>query len=142
MTLHIETLHRVSFWLMEADFSWTNLSEPWERLRWARSRKYETATAFADAIGMASGTYGHHERSPSASRTTKLDAQKAMRFAKALGIRWEWLAGGPGEPWLDGRGPATPKQRVNRALEALDLEEQERIADAVEALARRTGTGG
>ena len=127
--------------MAEVDFSWVNLDEPWQRLRWARSRKYDSASAFATAIGMKVGTYINHEREPGMSRNTALTAEKAMTFAKRLKVRWEWLFDGSGEPWLTDPDE-TPRARILRAIDGKDPDEQERIAAAIEAFAGRSGTRG
>lgn len=123
----------------EVDFSWVNAHEPWERLRWARARRYRSASAFAAAIGMNVNTYNAHERELGSSRNTALTAEKAMAFGKRLGVRWEWLFSGSGEPW-PAEAEDTPRARILRAIDGKDPDEQERIAAAIEAFAGRTGT--
>ena len=39
-----------------ADNSWKNL-ELWERVKWARARRFESAVSAAEALGMQPGTY-------------------------------------------------------------------------------------
>lgn len=127
--------------MAEADFSWTGLHEPHERLRWARERKYRTGDEFAKAIGWDPNRYRNHEREPGKSRNTRITAEKAMLFGARLDVRWEWLFEEDGQPWRRERDD-TPKARLLRALEDADEEEQERIATAVETLRGKTGTRG
>lgn len=77
------------------------LDSPSERLRWARQNhhgRYKTPTEAARAFGWTVSTYLGHEngdRIPS--------RQAAKRYAKAYGVRWEWL--------LDKEGPPSAKQQ-------------------------------
>jgi transcriptional regulator with XRE-family HTH domain len=122
----------------ETDTRWASLTEPEERLRWARARLFETQEAFANSIGMKRGAYRKYEAGP-AHDGGVLKADKAMQFAKKLKVRWEWLLYGQGVPFLD---TPTPAQRVDELLRDLPLEEQERYVSALELLVRRTGTEG
>jgi transcriptional regulator with XRE-family HTH domain len=82
-----------------ADNSWRNL-ELWERVKWARSRRFESATAAARGLGMLEGTYRCYERGPDSAKFIRLDYDHAKAFARAFKVRWEWLLDGLGEPWL------------------------------------------
>src|SRR5579859_2599053 len=82
-----------------ADNSWKTL-ELWERVKWARSRRYDSATAAAAALGMKEGTYRCYERGPDSAKFIRLDYHHARRFAREFKVRWEWLLDGVGEPWL------------------------------------------
>ena len=65
------------------------------RLRWARTQhgKYYTPTEAARAFGWPVSTYlGHENGDRQPSRLT------ARRYAKAYGVRWEWLLEGEGQP--------------------------------------------
>ena len=75
------------------DDSWQGL-ETWERVKWARSQRFETATAAAAALGMLQGTYRCYERGPDASKSMRLDYHHARRFAREFKVRWEWLLEG------------------------------------------------
>lgn len=68
------------------------LDTPGKRLRWARKErgKFETAAAAAHAYGWNVSTYSGHEngdRIPSRG--------KAMRYATAFKVKWEWILEGP-----------------------------------------------
>jgi transcriptional regulator with XRE-family HTH domain len=94
-----------------ADNSWRNL-ELWERVKWARSQRYESATAAAEALGMLQGTYRCYERGPGSAKFITLEYKHAKLFAKEFKVRWEWLLDGIGEPWLtkpkDGEAEGEP----------------------------------
>jgi hypothetical protein len=116
------------------DHSWRELREGWERLRWARLRKFETAQAAAESMGMKPNTYTAYERSPDSSKHTRLDDQAAIRFARKFGVRWEWLLTGEGSPVAPEPEPTEPIKRVTDGMKVLPLHHQEAIADAIEAL--------
>ena len=82
-----------------ADNSWRNL-EVWERVKWARSRRFESASAAADALGMKEGTYRCYERGPGSAKFIPLEYKHAKLFAKEFKVRWEWLLDSLGEPWV------------------------------------------
>lgn len=110
-------------------------AETWERLRWARVRRFETAEAAAESLGVKPGTYRAFERQPGSSKSIRLDHQNAARFAKKFNVRWEWLLLGEGVPWLkDDGGPKGPKARVLEALDETNVERLEVVADAIVAL--------
>jgi transcriptional regulator with XRE-family HTH domain len=97
-----------------ADDSWRRL-ELWDRVKWARRRRFESATAAAEALDMKEGTYRCYERGPDSAKFIRLEYHHAKRFAQAFKVRWEWLLDGVGEPWLteeagdeepDAAGPA------------------------------------
>ncbi len=82
-----------------ADNSWRSL-ELWERVKWARSRRFESAAAAAAALGMKEGTYRCYERGPDSAKFIPLEYKHAKAFAREFKVRWEWLLDGIGEPWL------------------------------------------
>ena len=82
-----------------ADTSWRNL-ELWDRVKWARSRRFESAAAAAAALGMKEGTYRCYERGPESAKFIPLEYKHAKVFAREFKVRWEWLLDGIGEPWL------------------------------------------
>jgi transcriptional regulator with XRE-family HTH domain len=82
-----------------ADSSWRNL-ELWERVKWARGRRFESASAAAAALGMKEGTYRCYERGPESAKFIPLEYKHAQQFAKEFKVRWQWLLDGLGEPWL------------------------------------------
>ncbi len=95
---------KMSF-VAETDTSWIILQEPYERLRWARSRAFPTASAAARALAMEVNTYSAYEREPGASKRTSLTHDRAMQFARKFKVRWEWLLTGQGLPWNDSEDP-------------------------------------
>jgi transcriptional regulator with XRE-family HTH domain len=82
-----------------ADNSWREL-ELWDRVKWARTRRFESATAAAEALGMKEGTYRCYERGPESAKFIPLEYKHARHFAREFKVRWEWLLDGLGEPWL------------------------------------------
>jgi transcriptional regulator with XRE-family HTH domain len=82
-----------------ADNSWKHL-ELWERVKWARSRRFASAVAAAEALGMKDGTYRCYERGPGSAKFITLEYHHAKQFAQEFKVRWEWLLDGRGEPWL------------------------------------------
>jgi transcriptional regulator with XRE-family HTH domain len=82
-----------------ADNSWKNL-ELWERVKWARARRFPSAVAAAKALGMQDGTYRCYERGPGSAKFIPLEYKHAREFARAFTVRWEWLLDGLGVPWL------------------------------------------
>jgi transcriptional regulator with XRE-family HTH domain len=82
-----------------ADNSWRGL-ELWERVKWARARKFKSAAEAAGALDMLEGTYRCYERGPDSAKYIKLDYKYARRFANLFNVRWEWLLDDVGEPWL------------------------------------------
>lgn len=112
----------------EPDDSWKELEGTWDRLRWSRRRVFERAREAAESLGLRENTYTAYERAPWKSKHTKLDHQLAIRFARKFKVRWEWLLKGEGAPFPG------PVERVRDAMEGAPLDEQERVARAVEAL--------
>jgi transcriptional regulator with XRE-family HTH domain len=86
-----------------ADDSWQGL-ELWERVKWARGRRFPSATAAALALGMEPGTYRCYERGPRSAKFIPLEYNHAKLFARAFNVRWEWLLDGLGVPWLSKDG--------------------------------------
>jgi transcriptional regulator with XRE-family HTH domain len=114
-----------------ADNTWRNL-ELWERVKWARSRRFESAAAAAEALGMKEGTYRCYERGPDSAKFIPLEYNHAKVFAREFKVRWEWLLDGIGEPWLtkpsneeevasDGPGANLRKWREYRVLSVAEL---------------------
>src|SRR5579872_4732010 len=71
------------------------LDSPGARLRWAREHHgvYKRPVDASRAFGWIESTYHGHEngdRRPSRSA--------AKRYARAYGVRWEWLLEGEGQP--------------------------------------------
>jgi len=110
---------------------WQHLQGTWDRLKWARSLKFATAQDAAHALGVKPVTYRTYERQPDSSRSTPLDHQLAMRFARRLGVRWEWLLLGQGSPWLD---PDEDRERILLAYDAASPERRAAVADVIERL--------
>ena len=82
-----------------ADDSWRHL-ELWDRVKWARLRRYQSASAAAAALDMKEGTYRCYERGPESAKFIRLEYEHAKLFAREFKVRWEWLLDGVGEPWL------------------------------------------
>ena len=120
-----------------ANDSWRNL-ELWERVKWARSRRFESATAAAAALGMKEGTYRCYERGPESAKFITLEYNHAKLFAREFKVRWEWLLDGAGEPWLtkpsaeDEVAPSGPGANLRAWREHRNL--------TVGELAKRAGT--
>lgn len=72
-----------------------DLDTPDKRLRWARTKiaKYDTGSAAAKAFGWNVSTYLGHENGDRVPKRAT-----AMRYASALGVRWEWLLEGGPQP--------------------------------------------
>lgn len=120
---------------------WSRIHEPHLRLKWARQNAgFTTATAAALSLGMKKDTYTAYEREPGSSKTTAMDHQAAMSFGKKYKVSWTWLLLGQGSPFE--RVVTEAQQRVIDAMARAEDADQDRVADAVEALLRRTGTDG
>lgn len=122
------------------DEGWKHCEEGWQRLRWARLQRFETAKAAAESMHIKESTYTAYERRPDSSKHTKLTHQAAATFAKKFRVNWLWLLTGQGTPETE--EITQPQARILAATAAASLEEQERVANAVEALLGRTGTTG
>lgn len=115
---------------------WSRLKEPHERLKWARQHAgFDTAKAAADSLGMKKDTYSAYEREPGKSKTTGLDHQSAIRFARKFKISWEWLLIGQGMPFA--RPLTVAQQRALQAMQDAPEAEQARAAEVVETLLKR-----
>src|SRR5580704_7507812 len=118
-----------------ADNSWKNL-ELWDRVKWARSRRYGSASAAAEALGMKEGTYRCYERGPDSAKFIPLEYKHARQFAREFKVRWEWLLDGIGEPWLtkdaSDEEPVTPVNNLRAWREYRGMTPAE--------LAKRAGT--
>lgn len=123
----------------DMDSQWTLCREPWERLTWARSLRFETPTDAARSLGMKPHTYAAYERPPGSPKWTPLKDQRAIEFAKKFGVDWVWLLKGDGSPFVQRFTPA--QERVLNAMVGKSDEEQDRIAAALEMLLQSTGTG-
>ncbi len=123
-----------------SDESWRNLKEPWERVRWARARKFGTAKDAADALGIKPGTYGGYERPAGSSRSVPLKHQLAAKLGNKFKVDWKWLLTGEGAPFKD-KVKDQALERIARAIETGSDEEVEYAAELVERLLG-TGTHG
>lgn len=119
------------------DTTWTRCIDPWERLRWSREKRYPTATAAAQALGLGKNTYSAYERPPGSSKHTKLDHQRAILFARRFKVSWLWLLLGEGTPFDQTLSPA--QERIMAAMQGVDDGDQDRVADVVETMLRRAG---
>lgn len=122
-----------------SDESWKECSEAWERVRWARRRKFSTAKDAADALGMKGGTYRAYERPPGSTKWSVLDHTYAGQFADKFKVRWEWLLQGEGAPYKESKQAAL--ERVTRALLGATDEQADAAAELVERILG-TGTSG
>ena len=119
---------------------WSQQTEPWDRLRWARTKLTDlTQEAFAEAIGMTRGAYRLYEAVPG-QKQSKLTYDVAVVAARKLKVRWEWLLNGQGLPWRDEPEEPSPVVREIADLAATaEPEEQERIRDLVKVMLRKAG---
>jgi transcriptional regulator with XRE-family HTH domain len=120
-----------NFRRMARDDTWRNTIGTWDRLKWARSRKWSTAKEAAEALGVNVNTYRAYERQPDSSKHTPLDHVHAGHFAKRMGVRWEWLLQGQGAPWAD---PDEDRERLLNAYDGADPGRRKAIAAAIEQL--------
>jgi transcriptional regulator with XRE-family HTH domain len=121
----------------KTDNRWRECRGTWDRLRWARmAAGYERAKDFADSIGMKDGTYRTYERAPDSSKHSDIDHTLAIRFAKKLKVRWEWLLTGDGTPEAESQySKAFPgKAKLRQLAEDLPEEQAAKVATAIEAL--------
>ena len=80
-----------------------------KRLKWARERHgrfvgHGGATEAANAFGWKVPTYLGHENGDRPG--ARLD--KIKRYAKAYGVRWEWLLDGTGQPTVKAADRSVP----------------------------------
>lgn len=115
---------------MDTAEAWRKCEGTWDRLKWARSQKFSTAKEAAAAFGMKEDTYRAYERRPDSSKHTPLGHDHAAQFARRLGVRWEWLLRGQGEPSLGDQHLA----RILRAYDDAPAERREALAHAIEQL--------
>jgi len=116
---------------MARDDTWRNTVGTWDRLKWARLKKWPTAKEAAEALGVNVNTYRAYERQPESSKHTPLDHVHAGHFAKRMGVRWEWLLLGTGAPWID---PDEHRERILSAYDNAPQDRREAIATAIEQL--------
>lgn len=120
-----------------ADNSWRNL-ELWERVKWARSRHFDSATAAAAALGMKEGTYRCYERGPGSAKYIPLEYKHARKFAREFKVRWEWLLDGVGEPWVTKPRDDEPTEKAGPSHHLQAWREYRGLS--VSELAKRAGT--
>jgi transcriptional regulator with XRE-family HTH domain len=121
-----------------ADNSWRNL-DVWERVKWARSQHFDSASAAAEALGMKEGTYRCYERGPGSAKFIPLEFKHAKLFSREFKVRWEWLLEGVGEPWLTKPRDEEPVGEGKGPLHHLRAWREYRGLSAAE-LARKGGT--
>lgn len=68
------------------------MREAYERLKWAREQRFESAAEAARALGIEYPTYAGHENG---SRGFNKEATK---YAKKFGVSLLWLMSGQGSP--------------------------------------------
>lgn len=113
-----------------ADDRWKSCEGTWDRLKWARLQRFETAKDAAPALGEKVGTYNSYERRPGSSKHTPLTHQKAMHFAKRLGVRWEWLLLGTDEPFVEDPGLV----EINDKLKEMPKDQRDEYVQAIKVL--------
>nr|DAQ12770.1 MAG TPA: hypothetical protein [Caudoviricetes sp.] len=119
------------------DTSWTEQREPWERLKWARTQAgFATATSAAESLGMKKDTYTAYERAVGSSKHTDIDHQRAIQFGRKFKVSWTWLLAAEGTPFDKPSSPA--QERVLSAMANANPDEQDRVAEAVELLLKRS----
>jgi hypothetical protein len=129
--LHTGSFQSVIFPPM--DTAWTQIEDPWERLKWARLQAgFGTATAAAESLGMKKDTYSAYERAPGTSKHTSLDHQTAIAAGRKFKVSWTWLLVAEGTPF--DRPTTEPQRRAIDAMRAVPEERQAAVADAIEAL--------
>lgn len=117
---------------MNDDGRWSECRGTWDRLRWARMLRFDTAEAAAESLGLKANTYRTYERRPDSSKHTALDHQNAAKFAKKFKVSWVWLLTGEGGPFDDQLPEA--QQRVLSAMQDAPAEKQAVVADMIERL--------
>jgi hypothetical protein len=119
------------------DTAWTGLTEPHERLKWARlNAGFPTARSAAESLGMLENTYSAYERAPDKSKATPLDHQSAMRFGKKFKVSWTWLLVREGSPFS--RPMTEPQRRTLEMMSTVDEEAQQRVAAVAETMLRKS----
>ncbi|HXQ16836.1 MAG TPA: helix-turn-helix transcriptional regulator [Caulobacteraceae bacterium] len=122
-----------------ADNSWKHL-ELWDRVKWARSRRFASAIAAAVALDMKDGTYRCYERGPGSAKFIPLDYKHAKLFAQLFKVRWEWLLDGLGEPWLTEEDADQDGEAEGEAPSNLRAWREHRSMTVAE-LAKKSGLG-
>jgi transcriptional regulator with XRE-family HTH domain len=125
--------------LVMADNSWKHL-ELWDRVKWARSRRFASAIAAAVALDMKDGTYRCYERGPGSAKWITLDYKHARLFAQLFKVRWEWMLDGLGEPWLSEQDADQDEEAEGETSNHLRAWREHRGLTVAE-LARKSGLG-
>lgn len=118
------------------DDSWRKCIGSWDRLKWARLKKWPTATEAADALGVNVNTYRAYERQPDSSKHTPLDHVHAGHFARRMGVRFEWLLLGQGAPWAD---LDEHRERLLNVYDSAPEDSRADLVDVIERLMRAKG---
>ncbi len=85
---------------------WLGITEPWERLKWARkvwqaaNNRPKTQRDAAGAFKMSESAYSAYERAPGASRHADL-RRRAREFGLKFKISWIWIVDNIGSPFDD-----------------------------------------
>ena len=71
----------------------------------------------------------------------ELSFEKAVRWAKALEVRWEWLLMGEGLPWPDSEPPSysADTREIADLLEETPSEDRAAVVAAIKTLLKRAG---
>ena len=110
--------------------AWDHLTEPSERMRWARLRAgFQKGADAARALGISEHTYRTYERSTADGGRWPSSLASLQAIAQRFNVDWTWLATGNGSPLLDPRDQADT-QRLTASIHRLPVEKRE---DAIRA---------
>lgn len=122
------------------DSEWSELKQPWERLRWARlfwqrqTGSATTARAAAESLGMNENTYSAYEREPGeGKKNIPLDHTRAAQFGRKFKVNWVWLLSGDETPF----GRTAAQTRAMELLAAAPENIQEEAVEIMETIIRR-----
>ena len=122
------------------DSEWSELKQPWERLRWARlywqrqSGSATTARAAAESLGMNENTYSAYERPPGdGKKHTPLDHTRAAQFGRKFKVNWVWMLSGDETPF----GRSAAQARAMELLATAPEDVQEEAVEIMETIIRR-----
>lgn len=126
------------------DSEWSRLKHPWERVKWARMNWQRqigsavTARAAAESLGMKENTYSAYERPDVDGRKSSgLDHQHAIEFARKFKTNWVWLLTGEETPFGRTHAQSRAVELLARAPEDL----QEEAVEIMETVLRRRLAG-
>jgi phage repressor protein C with HTH and peptisase S24 domain len=94
------------------------MKTPEERLRFARSKKYETIKAAAEAFGWHKQNLADHE-----AGRRQISPDHADKYARALGVKAEWILFGRPAPESDDSDMIPLLGHVNAGAEAVFIDQ-------------------